>query len=309
MARAPEPRLRRFVSGYQARPDGGSVPVLRQEVPTNAGSLIVNFGRALADRRREGNDARPAVESSFFAGPLRAVGLGRGGRDRRTACRSISTPIGAHLSSASPCTSWPTGSSRSTTSCPRGARAGGAAGGRDVVVGGSSSSTVVLAKRLAEATPPAASGLGLRTLSSRPEGACRSRASPSGSAAAAAPSPRAFASKSGSRPKKVARIFRFRRAARAAGARAAAFAELASRVRLLRPGPPRSGLSTVRRDEPGELAPPRARTAPSRRDSRSHSSKTRPRRRPTLVAITTRGVSHELHRLPVRRRSPRRSTG
>lgn len=66
VTRAPDPRLRGFVSDYQGYVESSSIPVLRQEVPSAVVPLIVNFG---APWRIAGSrEGAPAVANSFLAG-------------------------------------------------------------------------------------------------------------------------------------------------------------------------------------------------------------------------------------------------
>lgn len=95
VSRAPDPRLRAFVSEYQGYVESSAIPVLRQEVPTTQVPLIVNFGspwRIAASR--DGYDT--ATEDSFLAGLFdRSAWVEATGPAH---CIQVDfTPIGAHL--------------------------------------------------------------------------------------------------------------------------------------------------------------------------------------------------------------------
>ncbi len=225
LARAPEPHLRPFVSGYQGYVETGSVPVRRQEVPTTRVPLIVNFD---APWRIAGakDDATPAVESSFFAGLFeRSVWVEATGPAH---CVQIDlTPIGAHLVFGFPMHELANRVVSLDDVLPAGERRLA-----ERLADATSWSARfelldrVLAKRLAEATPPSREVVwaydaleqtgGRVPIASLAEGIGRSRRHLA----------TRFREQVGLPPKTVARIFRFRRALELLG-RGSGFAELA----------------------------------------------------------------------------------
>ena len=225
VTRAPEPRLRPFVSGYQGYVEAGSVPVLRQEVPTTRVPLIVNFG---APWRIAGakDDTRPAVESSFFAGLSdRSVWVEASGPAR---CVQIDlTPIGAHLVFGVPMHELANRVVSLDDVLPADER------GLTERLADATSWTArfevldrTLAKRLAEATPPSpevvwAYGALERTGGRVPIASLAERVGRSRRHLATR-----FREQVGLPPKTVARIFRFRRALELLGS-GSGFADLA----------------------------------------------------------------------------------
>ena len=92
--RAPSPKLRGYVSGYEGYVERSAIPVQRQQVPVAQLPLIVNFGSRWA--ASDTPDGPRDVHGSFFAGLFdRSTYVVA---DGAASCVQVNlTPLGAHL--------------------------------------------------------------------------------------------------------------------------------------------------------------------------------------------------------------------